>query len=159
MIRRTIAALALLFLASPCFGGMDQDFHAIVTAIETQYGVRHTHIPLLGFATFCVRIAGVPGLKLAVFEHVRGANGMSPDSLADSMQAAVGTDWHPLVRVREKGEFTLIFANADSKKLKALIVCLDGDDATVVEAKVNVSQIRKWTRNPEGARDLSENSL
>jgi hypothetical protein len=154
VIRGNIAVVVLLFAAMPCFAGKDRNFHAVVTAMETQYGVRHVHIPLLGFANFCARVAGAPGFKIAVFEHVRGATGMSPDSLADSMQAAIGTDWHPLVRVREKGEFTIIFANADSKKLRALIVCLDDEDATVVETKVKVSQIQKWMRDPEDARDL-----
>jgi len=154
VIRNTLAALALLLLAVPCFAGKDRDFHAVVTAIETQYGVRHVHIPLLGFATFCVRIAGVPGVKLAVFENVRGATGMSPDSLEDSMQAAIGATWHPLVRVRENDQLTLIFTNADSKKLKALIVCLDRNDATVIETKLSVSQIQRWMHDPDEARDL-----
>jgi len=163
VIRRTIAplcvvvALAVLSASIPCFAGKDRDFHAVVSAIEAQYGVHHARIPLLGFATFCGRIAGAPGLKIAVFENVQGANGMSPDSLAESMQAAIWPEWQPLVRVREKGEFTIIFTNADEKKLKALIVCLDGDDATLLETKIKVSQIKKWMRDPQDARDLRDN--
>jgi hypothetical protein len=161
MIRRTtaaIAALATLSLPIPCLAGKDRDFHAVVTAIETQYGVKHTHIPLLGFATFCVRVAGAPGVKIAVFEPASGANAMSPDSLADTMQAAIGPGWHPFVRVREKGQFTIVFTNADEKQLKALIVCLDGEGATVVETGVKVSQLQKWLHDPEDARELGDES-
>lgn len=162
MIRRavaSIAALAMLSVPIPCLAAKGQDFGAVVAAMETQYGVHHMHIPLLGFATLCVRVAGAPGLKIAVFEHAGDAKGMSPDSLADTMQAVIGPAWHLLVRVREKGQFTIIFTNATDKKLKALIVCLDGEEATVVEAGVKVSQLQKWMRDPEEARDLSENGL
>ena len=162
MIRRPVAAIAAFAMVSapiPCFAGKDRDFRALVAAIETQYGVHHMHIPLLGLATFCVRLAGAPGVKIAVFENAGYATGMSPDSLADTMQTAVGPAWHPRVRVREKGEFTIIFTNADDKKLKALIVCLDGQDATVIETDIKVSQLQKWMHDPEDAGDLRENAL
>jgi hypothetical protein len=162
VIRRTMAALAIAAVfvpALPCFAGSDGDFHAVVASIERQYGVRHTHIPLLGFATFCVRFAGVPGLKIAVFEHVRDANGISADSLEDSMDAAIGNSWRPLVRVRDRGELTLIYTNPSDKTLKVLVVCFDGDDATVVQTKVTASQIRKWMRDPDDAEHARSEAI
>ncbi len=158
MTRRTLAMIAVLSLASPCFAGKDRDFQTVVNAIETQYGVHHMHIPLLGFASFCVRMTGGPGFKLAVFEHVRSANAISPQSLADSMDAAIGNPWHPLVRVRDHGQLTLIYTNPDDKKLSVLIVCLDGEDATVVQTKVKASQIRKWMRDPDDAAEFRTDS-
>jgi hypothetical protein len=155
-----LAVCAVLILAIPCLGGNDQEFHAVVSAIETQYGVRHMHIPLLGFATFCLRVAGTPGtagLEIAVFQNIRRSNEISSESLEQSIQAAVGDRWKPLVRVRSRddGELTMVYTNPDDKQLKVLVVAIQGEDATVVQAKVKASQIRKWMREPEDAAHMS----
>jgi hypothetical protein len=153
------ALCGVLILAIPCPGGSDQEFHAVVTAIETQYGVHHMRIPMLGFATFCLRIAGTPGaagLKIAVFEDIRRGNEISSESLEQSIEAAVGERWKPLVRVRARddGELTMVYTNPDDKELKVLVVAIQEDQATVVQAKVKASQIRRWMRDPEDAADL-----
>jgi hypothetical protein len=156
--RRMFAVCAVLIFTLPCLGGNDQDFHAVVTAIETQYGVHDLRIPLLGFATFCLRVAGTPGtagLKIAVFQHIRRSE-ISSESLEQSIEAAVSDRWKPLVRVRSRddGELTMVYANPDDRQLRVLIVAVEGDGATAVQAKVKASQIRKWMRDPEDAAHL-----
>jgi hypothetical protein len=158
MMRRAVAVCAVLLLAIPCFGGKDREFNALVKTIETQYGVRHVHIPLLGFTTFCLRVAGTPGtadLKLAVFDDIRDAKTLSPESFEQSVRAAMGTRWRPFVRVRshEDGNVTLIYADAEAKQLQVLIVALGDNDATIVQTKVKTSQIWKWIKNPEDDAD------
>jgi hypothetical protein len=153
------AVCAMLVLAIPCLGGNDQEFHAVVSAIETQYGAPPMRIPMLGFATFCLRLAGTPvtaGLKIAVFENIRRANEISSESLEQSIQMAVGDRWKPLVRVRSRddGELTMVYTNPGDKQLKVLVVAIEEDQATVVQARVKASQMRKWMRAPEAAGDL-----
>lgn len=154
MKRRTVAlffAIAIS-IAAPCFGGGDPEFHAVVKTIELQYGVHHMHIPF-GLATFCLKIAQVPGtsgLKIAVFDHLSRANGISNDAVEQSVESSIGDAWHPLVRVRDgENQLTLIYANASQKELHALIVCLQSDTATVVQAKVTAAQIHKWIEEPD----------
>ena len=75
----------------------------MVRTIETQYGVHHMRIPFLGFATVCLKIAGIPGtsgLKLAVFDQLPKESGVSDEALQESIEAAIGDTWRPLVRVR-----------------------------------------------------------
>lgn len=60
--------LASITAASTLAFAGEPEFRAVVNAIETQYGVRRTHIPMLGFALFFVRPEGVSDMKLAVFE-------------------------------------------------------------------------------------------
>jgi hypothetical protein len=148
-------ALALFFaiaLAAPCFGGGDPEFHAVVKTIEMQYGVHHMHIPF-GLATFCLKVAQVPcasGLKIAVFDHLSRANGISNDAMEQSVESSIGGAWHPLVRVRDReNQLTLIYANASQKEVHALIVSIQQDTATVVQAKVTAAQIRKWIEKPD----------
>lgn len=153
------ALCAMSILAIPCLGGNDPEFQAVVTAIETQYGVHQMRIPMLGFATFCMRIAGTPGtagLKIAVLQNIRRPNETSDESLEQSIEGAVGGRWKPLVRVRsrEDGELTMVYTNPDDKQLKVLVVAIQEDQATVVQAKVDASQIRKWMHEPEDAADL-----
>jgi hypothetical protein len=158
MMRRVLIVYAVFALAIPCFGGNDREFNALVRTIETQYGVRHMRIPLLGFATFCLRVAGTPaaaGLKIAVFDDLRNAKRVSADSFQQSVEAAIGSRWHPLVRARsrEDGQVTMIYTNPDPKELRMLIVSLDGDDATIVQTKLKSSQVWKWIKNPRDAVD------
>lgn len=159
MTRRLLAVCAVLVLATPCFGGSDRDFNALVKTIETEYGVRHMRIPLLGFATFCLRVAGTPGsagLKIAVFNDVLNSNAVSVDSFEQSVETAIGTKWHPLVRARSRndGNVTMIYANPDAKELQVFVVTLNGNDATIVQTKLKTSQIWKWIGKPQDAVDL-----
>jgi hypothetical protein len=149
---RALILLLAIGLAAPCFGGGDPEFHAVVKTIELQYGVHHMHIPF-GLATFCLKVAQVPcasGLKIAVFDHLSRANGISNDAIEQSLESSVGDAWHPLVRVRDReNQLTLVYANASQKEVHALIICLQQDTATVVQAKVTAAQIRKWIEKPD----------
>lgn len=151
-----VLAMAIAFVA-PCFGGGDADFHAVVRAIELQYGIHHMRIPF-GLATFCLKVGQVPGasgLKIALFDHLGDHLGQ-PDGTANgelerSIESSIGNTWHPLVRVRsnDNNELTLVYANPSDKDLHALIVCVESDTATVVQAKVTIAQIRKWIEQPD----------
>lgn len=158
MTRRVLAVCAVLVLATPCLGGSDGDFNALVKTIETEYGVRHMRIPLLGFATLCLRVTRTPGsagLRIAVFNDVLNSNTVSVDSFEQSVETAIGTKWHPLVRARSRndGNVTMIYANPDAKELQVLVVTLNGNDATIVQTKLKTSQIWKWIRKPQDAVD------
>jgi hypothetical protein len=156
--RGALVVCAVLVLAIPSFGGSDQEFNALVKTIEVQYGVRHMHIPLLGLATFCLRVAGTPGtagLKIAVFDGTLGTNRVSADSFEQSVNAAVGSEWHAIVRARsrEDGSVTMIYARPTAKEMALLVVTLDRNDATIVQTKLKTSQIWNWMREPQNAVD------
>lgn len=143
--------VVLLLLCCTTFAfGRDHDFRGVVNAIEHTYGVHHMHIPLLGVALFFVRPAGVGGLKLAVFEGFK-----TPTDVADVtrvIESSLGPDWHPFVRVQEKGETngetTLIYASPAGGHMRMLIVDLEPSEATVVELNLNDRAIKKWMKEP-----------
>ncbi|MGH9736077.1 MAG: hypothetical protein ACRD8A_15980 [Candidatus Acidiferrales bacterium] len=156
MTRRFIAVCAVLLLAAPCFARKDDPFHALVKAIETQYGVHYTRIPFLGLATFCMHVAKVPGaagLKIAVFEDLPDTDVASNASFQESVEKIIGSDWHPLVRARSRddGNVTMIYTNPDQQELRLLIVSVDGTEATVVQTKLKKAQVWKWVSHPQEA--------
>ncbi|HEX5426030.1 MAG TPA: hypothetical protein VFW94_20950 [Candidatus Acidoferrales bacterium] len=156
MTRRFVAVCAVLLLAAPCFAGRDDQFHALVKAIEAEYGVHQMRIPFLGLATFCMHVAKVPGaagLKIAVFENLPESDVAANSSFQESVEKIVGSDWHPLVRARSRddGSVTLIYTEPDQRELRLLIVSIDGSEATVVQTKLQKAQVWKWMSHPQDA--------
>ena len=142
-----VFALTLTTVASAA-----DEFRGVVHAIEGRYGVRHTHIPLLGFAMWFARPEGVSGMKLAVFENFSSTT--SSDDVSRLVEDALGHEWPPFVRVhsrnRAKGddEATLIYTSPAGGKLRMMIVNVESSEATVVDVKLSDRAIRKWLKEP-----------
>ena len=160
MSRRALDILLVVALAIPCFAG-DREFNSVVSTVETQYGVHKMHIPLIGFATFCLKVAGTPGtsgMKIAVFQHMPRPRGSSDTEFEQRVTSSLGPEWLRFVRVRshESGQFTIIYTNAAEKDLKMMIVALQPDDATVVQVKLKSSDLKRWIDDPEGMADQND---
>lgn len=147
---KSLRALILILCASTLASAGDHEFRGVVRSIEASYGVHHTHIPLLGFALFFVRPAGVGGLKLAVFEDFK-----KPADTADVVrviESSLGPEWHPFVKVQEKGEpngeTTLIYASPAGGHMRMMIVDLEQSEATVVELNLSDRALKKWMKEP-----------
>jgi hypothetical protein len=155
------AASTLAFAGEP-------EFHAVVNAIETQYGVRRTHVPMLGFALFFVRPEGVSDMKLAVFEDFH--SNTSADKVIRLVENSLGPGWYPFVRVRSRnsskgdamedgdGETTLIYASPSGGKLRMMIVNLESEEATVVELKLSGHAIQRWLQVPKDNAEEKNNA-
>ena len=146
---KSLSAVALILMSTLASAG-DHEFRGVVRSIESAYRVHHMHIPLLGVALFFARPAGVGGLKLAVFEGFK-----TPTDVADVshvIESSLGSDWHPFVRVRSKGdingETTLIYASPAGGRLRMMIISLEPSEATVVELNLNDRAIKKWMKEP-----------
>jgi len=146
---KSLSAVALILMSTLASAG-DHEFRGVVRSIESAYRVHHMHIPLLGVALFFARPAGVGGLKLAIFEGFK-----TPTDVADVsrvIESSLGSDWHPFVRVRSKGdingETTLIYASPAGGRLRMMIISLEPSEATVVELNLNDRAIKKWMKEP-----------
>jgi hypothetical protein len=140
-----ILLLVIATASLACAG--DREFKGVVHAMESNYGVHHMHIPLLGVVMFLTRPAGFGGMKLAVFE---GFPALTDTSEVDRLvEGALGPAWHPFVRVRSRGgkgngESTVIYMNPAEGSMKMLVVSVESSEATVVELKVNQKTMREW---------------
>jgi hypothetical protein len=152
---RAYAVLAPLLLAfvfaSPATARAD-DFDAVVRNVRAACGGKKVHIPFLGlagFATKLVRPAGVKSFKLAVFEDLTRAGDVS--GLGAAVERTLGPGWRPLVRIRSGrgAEQTHVYVREAGDNLKLMIVTLDGEQATVIRAKVDPEALARFAQDPK----------
>ncbi len=151
-LRTVLAALLLAFLFSSPAAVRADDFDAVVRNVRAACGGKKVRIPFLGlagFATKLVRPAGVKSFKLAVFEDLNRAGDVS--GLGAAIGQSLGPEWRPLVRIRagRGAEQTHVYVRDAGDNLKLMIVTLDGEQATVIRAKVNPEALARFARDPK----------
>ena len=147
-----LTALLLAFVLSTPATARADDFDAVVKNVRAACGGRKVRIPflgLMGFATKVVRPAGVKSFKLAVFEDVTRPGDVS--GLGAAIGQSLGPEWRPLVRIRagRGAEQTHVYVREAGDDLKLMIVTLDGEQATVIRAKVNPEALARFARDPK----------
>ena len=147
-----LVVLLLAFVASSPASARADDFDAVVKNVRAACGGKKVRIPFLGLAGFAakvVRPAGVKSFKLAVFEDVTRAGDLS--GLGAAIGQSLGPEWRPLVRVRtgRGAEQTHVYIREAGRNLKLMIVMLDGDQATVIRAKVNPEALARFAQDPK----------
>jgi hypothetical protein len=149
--------VAMLLLASCGLAAADRDFDRVVAEIESRYGVKRTHIPMMGVANLVAKFAkpaGTSGFKIAIFENLdssrRYGDGAGLDRFFDGLS---GGELHPMIRVhsRQSGESTYIATGEAGKSTRVLIVTVGRNEATVVEVKVDPEVLQKMLASPEHA--------
>jgi hypothetical protein len=143
-----LSLAALFYVPASAKGG---DFDDVVRNVRAACGGKRVRVPFMGLANFAaklVRPAGVKSFKLAVFEDLSMSGDVS--GLGAAIERSLGTDWRPLVRVRiERGaEQTYVYVREAGGDLKLLVVTLDGEQATVVRAKVSPEALARFARDP-----------
>lgn len=146
------AALLLAFVLSAPSTARADDFDTVVKNVRAACGGKKVRIPFLGlagFATKLVRPAGVKSFKLAVFEGVTRSGDVS--GLGAAIGQSLGPEWRPLVRIRagRGAEQTYVYVRDAGDNLKVMIVTLDGEQATVIRAKVNPEAVARFARDPK----------
>jgi hypothetical protein len=153
------ARLLVAWLAiSSAAWGADWEFDRVVKAIEHQYGVRQTHVPLMGVASFFVKVvrpAGATGFKLALFDNLRGdeQDHVELDLFMDRIDHS---DLHRLLRVhsRRDGELAYIYLGDLGRTTKMLLVTFERNEATVMQVNLNVDALLRMLNDPgKGRRD------
>jgi hypothetical protein len=132
-----IIPLVALFAANAAAG--DPEFDTIVRRVESDLGIRRTHIPLFGLATLVVKAAepGVKQLDLAIFEDLN----YEPPAGArfdEIMRRATGGRWSSVIRVRSRRdhEWTYIYAKPDGEDWRILVANFEPREAVIVETRV-----------------------
>lgn len=146
------ATLLLTFVLCAPAPARADDFDAVVRNVRAACGGRKVRIPFLGlagFATKLVRPAGVKSFKLAIFEDLTRTGDAS--GLGAAIGQSLGPEWRPLVRVRSGrgAEQTHVYVRDAGHDLKLIVVTLDGEQATVIRAKVNPEALARFARDPK----------
>jgi hypothetical protein len=129
------------------------DVGRVVQAMESEIGLHHTRIPMLGMAMFVARVASgfqMPGVELALFEDARLSE-HSPQELESALARALGPEWSPFVKsVSHHGsEQNWIYVRQDRKRLQMFIATVETNELSLVEVKVSEREMRKWINHTD----------
>jgi hypothetical protein len=147
-----VAALSLAALLYSPASAKGDDFKAVVKSVRAACGGKKVRIPFLGLANFAakfVRPAGVKSFKLAVFEDLSMAGDLR--GLGAAIGQSLGPEWRALVRVRggHGAEQTYVYVREAGHDLKLMVVTFDGEQATVIHAKVSPEALARFARDPK----------
>jgi VWFA-related protein len=149
------ALLALLLTPSLNAEAKGKGFKDVVKHIEKQYGAKKTRIPMLGLASFAVKLvrpAGVKGFKLAVFEDQSFAAREGALAFDAVMRESYKQDWQPLVQINSRKEGnsrTFIYAKFTGKDAQFAVLTLQEREAVVLEVKFNPDAAARFLENPK----------
>lgn len=150
--------VALLLAAAGAAYGADWEFDHVVKAIENHYGIKRTHIPLMGIANLFVKVArpaGAKGFKLAIFEDLRSSSDYRDTVELDRfIDESCRGGMHALVvtHSRRDGESSYILAGEIGKSTKMLIATFERNEATVVQVEVDIATLLKTLGSRDEAR-------
>ena len=155
MTQRVLAVFLAAVGAAYC---ADHEFDTFVSAVEKHYGVKRTHIPLMGVANLFLKVghpAGTSGFKLAMFEDLPSPS-FEDQAELDRFMDGVRGHLHPLVvtRSRRDGESSYIFAGEVGKSTELLIASFERHEATVIEVTVNMETLLKMIGSPDNAHRM-----
>jgi hypothetical protein len=142
--------LVILLLAPALLLADDPDFDALVRSMESHYGSKKVHIPMLGFANFLVKVArpaGTKDFKLAVFEDVDSDRHPTAERLDDAL---LPQGWKPFARVtsNRKGERVHIYSRQSHRDHELMIATLERREAVIVRVRLNAERLARWVNNP-----------
>lgn len=147
---KSLRVLIIVLCSSAVAFAGDHEFRGVVHSIETTYGVRHMHIPLLGVALFFAHPAGVHGLRLALFEGFKTP--ADSDGFCRLIEDSLGPGWSSFVRVQSRGETngetTFIYVNPNAGSMHLMIVNIEPTEAQVIEVSLSNRDIKKWLKEP-----------
>jgi hypothetical protein len=152
---RPCLILATGFLLCAPGVARDREFDLLAQRFEARYGSPRTHIPMMGFANFLVKVArpgGASDFRLAVFENINLPVFGDDEEFTRFAQETLGPDWHPFVRTHERrnNQWTGIYSNFSKGHWKLLIVTAERNEATLVRLKLNANAMKHWIERPRG---------
>jgi hypothetical protein len=155
------AWLAGILLAASTAGmAADREFDHLVNAIESHYGIKRTHIPLMGVANLAMKMAhpaGASEFNLAIFENLQSCERCFEIEELDKFIAKTSDgELHPLVRTHSHGESTYILTGQIGKSTKMLIATFESSQATIVEMTVDIKTLLHTIDSPGRAGDWTD---
>jgi hypothetical protein len=153
-----LTSAVLLVSAAGSALAADREFSGLLQKVSHRYEAHITHIPMMGFASFCARIVthgGVKHLRVAKFDDVPERTSLS--ELQSLFRETLSADWQPFVveRDQEGKNLSVIFVRPAGKAMRMLIADYDHQELDVVQLELNGSRLTRWLKKPgrKGLRD------
>ena len=146
------AALLIVSVLASAPAVRADDFDTVVKNVRTAGGGKKVRIPFLGLASFAtklVRPAGVKSFKLVVLEDLTMSGDVA--RLGAAVGQSLGPGWRPLLKVRgdHGAEQTHVYVREAGDDIKLIVIAIDGDQATVIRAKISPEALAKFARDPK----------
>lgn len=154
MLRTRVAQMLLFALvmstATAVVRAGDREFDAVVDHIRREYHGKKQGgfgLALARMAVHFAHPAGVKSIKLAIFEELSGPQ--NDAGLGQMLRSNLSSDWKPVVRIysKKEREQTYVFLRPSGDDVELFVVAVDGEDATVVKAKVDPNAAADWIAN------------
>lgn len=118
-------------------------FDTTVDRIAGRVGKRPLRIPFLSVILFFTPARGTH-VHLATWENVHAD--LSLHDIENSMQGALGPEWHPFVKVDSKRnhESTVIYARAVGSEMRLMVITAETSEVTVVQVDVPKDLQERW---------------
>jgi hypothetical protein len=141
VIATAILSALLLTFAMPAYA--EDDFNEAVHRIGDRLGQHPLRIPFLGVMLFFTPARGTH-IRFATFEDVHTQ--LSLADLEHSMNGALGSEWHPFVKVdsRKSHESTLIYARAVNGDMRLMVITAESNEVTVVQVDLSKKMQERW---------------
>ena len=152
-----IRVLILLCAATAAVHAAGRDFDRLVSAIEKHYGVKRTHVPLMGFANFVVKVAhpaGTSGFTLATFEDLPAVPDQAELERVIDDVCRGGLRRVVVTHSRRDREASYILAGEAGKSTELLIATFERTEATVIEVKVDLDALFRMLGTPADAHNI-----
>ena len=160
----TTLMIALL-LALPFSARADRDgFNDAVKAIEQFYHVKHQNIPLLARASMKAvktaakikggdykKLAEAGSVRVAFFEDQTFNSHGQIASFKDAVQTALAAEWSALVQTLapKNEEQTYVYVRDAGKNFHVLVITIEKNEATVVQATVAPEILAALLKTPD----------
>lgn len=152
-MKRSLRVAAIFMCLLLPLASQASDMDRVVRALETDLGVRHEHIPMLGMAMFVGKVATgfrMPGVKLATFSDEKLAE-CSPQQIEHALLHALGPHWSQFVKSTSnyRDEQNWIYLGEDGKKIEMFIASLEHNELSLVEVKMSEGQLKRWVNDTD----------
>lgn len=146
-----LTSAVLLVSAAGCALAVDHEFSGLLEEVSHRYEVHMTHIPMMGFASFCARVmthGGVKHLRVVEFDDV--PEHIDVSELQSLFRETLSADWQPFVVERDQAgkNLSIIFVRPSGKTMHMLIADYDHKELDVIQLELNGNRLSQWIKKP-----------
>ena len=145
--------LAAALISSTGCAAADHDFNQVVSGVESHYSIRATRVPMMGFVSFCARVAthgGVKGMRIAEFDRL--GREFDSEDLLGVVRKELGPEWTPIISEHSNrdGQQSMIFVRPAGRSMRMLIADYEHGELDVVRMELDGDELARFMRNPGG---------
>lgn len=149
---RCVALLSLggavsMASAQSASSGKRVDLRTLEHALNSDYHLRGEHVPMMGLVSAFTHLAtkgGVGGMRVVTYENLPAS--LDRDGVGKLVRGHLSESWSLMVRetTTSTGEDEMVWVQPFGKRVRMLVVDLDGNEIDLVQMEMSPDALRKW---------------